>query len=156
MSREMASYQITAELSGWSRQRKALRVLLAASVLIACLIGSRVLFLSYRLDVSELIFLGVFTVVEGVFRFSKWNLEYTVVVSDDSITAAHWLFKRSIQRNCVRTVIETRGNAFTPAALRISKHGRFGMWLWGSISIPRELPEYESIRTLVLSWRTDQ
>lgn len=152
----MASYQITPELSGWSRKRKAIRLLLTASVLIACPIGSRVLFPSDRLDVRGLMFLGIVAVVEGVFHCSKRNLEYTVIVSDDSITAAHWLFKQSIRRNCVRTVIEIRGNAFTPPALRISKHGRFGMWFWGNISIPRALPEYESIRTLALSWRTDQ
>jgi hypothetical protein len=81
------------------------------------------------------------------------NFPYILVVSDDCIRVVYPSREKSLRRDEIKSVRETQGNAFRAAGLQISKYGRFGTWLWGSILIPKTLPEYESVRTLVLSWR---
>jgi hypothetical protein len=86
--------------------------------------------------------------------FARWFFPYTLVVSDECITAVFPRSERTVRKAELRTVTETNGNAFHPAALRISKYGRFGTWFWGCIWIPKALPDYEAIRALALSWKS--
>jgi len=102
--------------------------------------------------ISGIIFALLFVLV-----FTKRVLTYELVVSDDCITRLHpWPgFGRSVRKNEAKTVAETDGNILTAPALRISKHGRFRTWLWGSIWIPKALPEYQSIRDLAMNWKAN-
>lgn len=153
----MPTYEVTPQLAGWSPKRKRLRFVMSAGLFAALQVAVGALFpslssgnhwwLAGEAVLAGLMFAFVMT------AFSERNLRYKVIVSDDSITAVHLWFRHSVQRKCVRSVVETRGNALTAPALRISKHGRFGMFLWGSVWIPRSLPEYESIRSLALNWK---
>lgn len=151
----MTSYEITSDLAGWSFKRKAARTLLMAGLFTVLLIGFRLLSPYHRLHAIDLIAAAAALAMAGASPFNKSNLRYKLVVSDDSITAVYPSFKRSIERNRVKTLIESRGTAFTPPALRVSQHGRFGMCLWGGVSIPRALPQYESLRALALARRAD-
>jgi hypothetical protein len=86
--------------------------------------------------------------------FLQPNLGYKIIVSDDRITAVHPSFQRFVERGHVRAVIDVPGNFLRTPALRISKHGRIGMWFWGGVSVPLALPECDSIRALALQWRS--
>lgn len=156
---EMAiTYEITPDLAGWSARRKALRFLLWAGGFAALQVVSDLLFPSLSsgerwLDFAEAVVSGlIFAALMLV--LAKRSFDYKIVVSDDSITAVHPWFQYSVQRNRVRTIIETRGSILSEPALRISKYGRIGMWFLGGIWIPRTVPQYDSIRSLALQWRT--
>jgi len=58
---------------------------------------------------------------------------------------------RSVRRNNLRSVGEWGEGAYRK--LIISEHGAtFTRWLWGGIAVPASSPDYESIKTEVLSW----
>lgn len=154
----MTTYQVTPELAGWSFKRKTLSLLWMAGLFAGLEIAFDFLFPSLS---SSVLWWKVIEAVISGFIFSvlmeaffKRKLGYKVIVSNDRITAVHPWFERSVEKNCIRTIMETRGNPLTAPALRISKHGRLGMFLWGYVSIPKALPEYESIRALAMSWKT--
>jgi len=144
----MKSYSVTSDMAGDDGKRRALRVLFAA--------GS---FTAFQILMEEIWPFGrkmlstggiIAAVVGGVvfallfeITFVRRFYPYTLVVSDDSITAVFPHFERTVRRAEARTVTETNGSAFHCAALRISKHGRLGTWFWGCIWIPKTLIKLE-------------
>ena len=155
---EVRTYHVTAEMAGFSRRRSTLRVLYLAGLFatIHFLLG----FVWHGSGASSVIGNLIQSMVTGVlfalvffFAFLKPNMNYDLIVSDESISAVHPWFDRGVRKGEVRTVVETAGNALTPAALRLSKFRRIGTFLWGCVWIPRALPEYESIKALAESWK---
>lgn len=171
----MPSYSVTSELAGHSR--KPVRVLLRAGSFVllsaGCLIAFQIpgwIISPFGIHSRPLWDIAVGAICIGVgaalgyeFRFDKGYLPYTLVVSDDRITAVHASYEKSLRKDEIKTVTEIKSNGFCSnvfygGALRVSKHGRFGTRLfgigrWGSILIPKSLPQYESVRDLVLSWK---
>ncbi len=154
---DVKTYDVTADLAGMSRKRKALRFFSLAGVFVAIEIALRRFWPSLSSgplleDLIQAVITGILFAV-GMTAFYKRNLSYTIVVTDDGIKAIHPWFERSVQKDRVKTVVETEGNALVVPSLRISKYGKFGTFLWGCVSIPKTLPDYESIRDLALSWK---
>jgi hypothetical protein len=81
------------------------------------------------------------------------NFPYTLVVSDDCIRVVYPGREKSLRKDEIKSVTETTGGVFGIAGLQISKYGKFGTRFWGCILVPKALPEYESVRSLALSWR---
>jgi hypothetical protein len=154
----MSTYQITSDLAGFSRKRQWLSSLLGGGLFAAILMIIDVLWHSSASsghllgDLTDAVVGGVIFVFVD-FACFKRKFDYKVVISDDCITAIHSRYQRSVRRNEIKTVAEFDGNLLMPPSLLISKYGRFGTRLWGCISIPKTLPEYENIRTLALSWK---
>jgi hypothetical protein len=155
------TYQVTSELAGFSVKRQLLRGFFTAGLSAASEIITNMLWPSMASghvleDVLEdIIAVGISSIIFAFWfvKFTKRNLNYRVVISDDCITAVHPLYERSVRRNEVKTVVESSGSFWTAPSLRISKYGRLGTWFWGGIWIPRALPEYDSVKNLALSWQ---
>jgi hypothetical protein len=155
----MQSYPVTSEMAGYSRKRILLRILFDAGFFAA----SQILFQVIWPDSIKFGRLSGFIIIAAIsglvfaLMFEpislKWNFPYTLIVFDDCITAQHPFSEKSVRKDEVKRVTEVNGSAFHGAALQISKYGRLGTWLWGSIWIPKALPEYESVRDLALSWK---
>jgi hypothetical protein len=151
------TYDVTPDLAGMSRNRRALRFLFLAGVFVAIEMVLRRLWPSLSsglllADLIQAVITGVLFAV-AMMAFYYRNLSYKIVVANDSITAIHPLFRRSVGKNFVKTVAETKGNVLVAPSVRISKYGRFGTFFWGCVCIPKALPESESIRDLALSWK---
>jgi len=146
-------------MAGYNRKRTLLRVLFEAVSFAAF----QLLFQVIWPDAVKLgrLWYFAFAAIGGVIFallfelvFTRRNFPWTLVVTDDCITAIHPGYERSVRIHEVNRVAEINGNAFHGAALRISKYGALGTWLWGCILIPKALPEYESIRHLALRWKS--
>ena len=155
---DQRTYHVTAEMAGFSWQRSMLRVVYLAGLAAT----SRFLFdfpwhgPGSRSIVSSVIHGVVTAAFLALFFFFAWlrpNMNYDLIVSDESISAVHPWFDRCVRKGEVRTVIEAAGNALTPPALRVSKFGRIGTFLWGCVWIPKALPEYETVKALAESWK---
>ena len=149
----MESYQITPELVGFSSKRLLLRGLFSGGLLGAIGVTGHFLWPSLfsdplLTDFGSAVIFGFLSVVLDTRQFN-----YKVLVSDDGITTMGSWHRRSIRKNEVKTVTESDGNVLMPPSLRISKYGWFGTWLWGSVWIPKALPECAAIRDLALSWK---
>ena len=101
-------------------------------------------------------------VIAGVLDFSFTlfrkgrGAEYDLEVDEgDGLRLVHdGDVKRRVRKDHVRYVREW-GSA-PVRCLVISEHGpAFTRWLWGGIRVPATLPQYESIRSLALSWLKD-
>jgi hypothetical protein len=154
----MQSYTVTSEMAGYGSKQMPKRILTIAVTIIA----AEIFVIQWNAHSGEHFKLTSFVlaVVSGVVAAlvaELWevgrNYPYILVVSDDCIKAVYPNRERSIRKNELRSVTETDGNAFRVAGLEISKYGRFGTRLWGCILIPKALPEYESVRSVTLSWR---
>lgn len=156
----MKTYKVTPELAGFSGKPRLWSVLLTAGLfavmgILLQLLGS---FPNLPNNLSgaflDAIGTGIIVGLLSAFFYNE-SLKYSLVITDESFTAIYPLFKRSIKKNEVRTISETRGSALAGLGpgLRISKHGRFGTGLWGAIWIPTGLPDYDSLKELALSWK---
>lgn len=153
----MTTYAISPELAGWTPKRKVSQYLFLGGLFAALQIAFDLLFRSssigeLTLDVIGAIISGAIFAVVFV-ALTRPNRGYKIIVSDDRITAVHPSFQRFVERGHVRSVIETPGNFLRAPTLRISKHGKLGTWFWGGVSIPRALPDCDSIRDLALQWQ---
>lgn len=153
----MQSYTVTSEMAGYGSKQMPKRILTIAVPIVA----AQIIVIQWNARSGEHFKLESFVlpVVSGLVAAllaELWevgrNYPYTLVVSDDCIKAVYPSREKSIRKNEIRSVTETDGNAFRVAGLEISKYGRFGTRLWGCILIPKALPEYESVRSVALSW----
>jgi hypothetical protein len=155
----MKSYSVTSGMAGYDVKRRALRVLFAAGsfavfqILMEEIWPSRTKMLSTVGIIAAAVGGVVFALLFEI-TFVRRFYPYTLVVSDDCIAAVFPHSERTVRRAEVRTITETNGSAFHTAALWISKHGRLGTWFWGCIWIPKTIPDFDSIKTLVLTWKT--
>jgi hypothetical protein len=154
----VTTYHVTPELAGFSGNRKVLRGLLMGGLWGATEITLNALGPSWLSSGNRLNDIPGVIISSVIFAFLsvavlKRNLNYKVVVTDDSITAVHPMYKRSVRKSEVKTVAESEGSVWIAPSLRISKYGRFGTWFWGYVWIPKALPEYDSIRKLALIWQ---
>jgi hypothetical protein len=159
----MKTYHVTPELAGFSGLRKFLIGLFMAAIpqLTFPLVhflrsaptsGSLLHEWWWMISGAMGMFVFLFLIDKMLF---KSNLGFDVIVSDDRIIARYPWIEVSVERDELRTVYETKGNILAVPTLRLSNHGRFGaLMLGGCISIPKALPEYESIRDLALSWES--
>jgi hypothetical protein len=86
-----------------------------------------------------------------IFSFRKAP-KYQIVVDDDEISTKNFdsmnrLYSRSIHRGQVRTLIERK------TGLLVSRHNRFGTFLWGGVWVPKQLADYEYLKRLVSEWK---
>lgn len=157
----MQTYRVTPELAGMNAKRKLIIFLITAGVFVASQIAFEVLWPSspsghLLRHAIEAIVLGTAFGLIFSLRLSKQFATYTVVVSDDCVTCAwdSWAVPvRSIRKDDTKTVVEIDGGILAEPGLRISKYGRFGTWFFGSIGIPKALPEYNYVRDLVFRWK---
>ena len=149
----MKSYQVTPEVAGFSSKRRLLRGLLSAGLFGAIEVIGR--FVWPSLFSGPLFGVVISAIIVGflVVAFDTRKFNYKVFVSDDCITVVRSRYQRSVRKNEVKTVTESSGNVLLPPSLHISKYGWFGTWFWGSIWIPKGLPECAAIRDLALSWK---
>ena len=153
------SYTITSEMAGYGRRQMPKNILVIALPIVA----SEILFIFWKAHLGEHLGLrsfveAVFIAIVGAVLAELWeigkNYPYTLVFSDDSIRVVYPNRESLLRRDELKSVREIQGNAFRVAGLEISKYGRFGTRFWGGILIPKALPEYESVRSLILSWRS--
>jgi hypothetical protein len=57
-----------------------------------------------------------------------------------------------VRRGHIHFVRELRGNIFREPALRLSEHGPIHRFLFGYVWVPRNMPQYEEIKSKALSW----
>lgn len=154
----MQSYTITSEMAGYGSKQMPKRILL----IVVSIVAAEILIIQWHAHSGEHLRLGSFVEalisgVVGALLTELWevarNFPYTLVVSDDCIRVVYPSREKSFRKNEIKSVKETEGNAFRVAGLEISKYGRFGTRLCGSILIPKALPGYEPVRSLALSWR---
>jgi hypothetical protein len=154
----MQSYTVTSEMAGYGRKQMPKRILL----IVVSIVAAEILIIRSHAHSGEHLKLGSFVEaviigVVGALLTELWelarNFPHTLVVSDDCIRVVYPSREKSLRKNEIKSVKETEGNAFRVAGLEISKYGRFGTRLWGSILIPKALPGYESVRSLALSWK---
>jgi hypothetical protein len=154
----MKTYNVTPELAGISGKRKVFRILLGgASFAVLWAICFQLLFPNPTRGLSaslvDVVTIGVIWAGLDAVLFMKRRFTYDVVVTDDLIAIGPRP-KRLIRKDEVRTVSECDGNFLVAPGLRISKYGSIGTWFWGGIWIPKTLPEYESVKSLALSWQS--
>ena len=154
----MQSYTVTSEMAGYGRKQMPKRILF----IVVSIAAAEILIIRWNAHSGEHLKLRSFVIavisgVVGALLTELWevarNFPYTLMVSDDCIRVVYPSREKSLRKDEIKLVAETQGNAFRVAGLEISKYGRFGTRLWGCILIPKALPEYESVRSLALSWR---
>jgi len=154
----MQSYTVTSEMAGYGSKQMPKRILL----IVVCIAAAEVFNIQWNAHSGKHLKLSSFVlaVISGVvvaLLTELWevarNFPYTLVASDDCIRVVYPGREKSLRKDEIKSITETEGNAFRIAGLEISKYGRFGTRLWGCILIPKALPEYESVRSLALSWR---
>jgi hypothetical protein len=75
--------------------------------------------------------------------------QYELVVDEHQMSTRYSFFSHPrVRRDQVRTIIEKRSGLF------LSERSRIGMGFLGGLWIPKTLPEYESLKSLALSWKT--
>jgi hypothetical protein len=156
----METFRVTADESPSARARDLWRFLLILGVYWA-LVLSRMLLWPSPYERSESLPEKIFwTLFQSVFFATAMNLfflgfrTYELSIDEDQITMAKGRFKRSIRKEHARMVLETKGGPFSPPGLTISRYGRFGTRMLGSIFVPKTLPQYEYIKELAMSWKT--
>jgi hypothetical protein len=73
--------------------------------------------------------------------------DYEITVSDSEMSTRATVFRRSVHRGQIRTILEKR------RGLVVSERGKVGTFLWGGVWVPKQLREYDSVRNLALLWR---
>ena len=148
----MQSYTVTSKMAGYGRKQMPKRILF----IVVSIAAAEILIIRWNAHSGEHL-IAVISGVFGALLTELWevarNFPYTLVVSDDCIRVVYPSREKSLRKDEIKSVTETDGNAFRVAGLEISKYGRLGTRLWGCILIPKALPEYESVRSLALSWR---
>jgi hypothetical protein len=92
-------------------------------------------------------------VAAGVFfTFESLRREYQIEVTDETISMRGALGSHKIRRGHVQFLREWRGNVFREPALRLSEHGPIHRFLFGCVSVPTSMPQYEEIKTKAMSW----
>jgi hypothetical protein len=88
------------------------------------------------------------------FVFDSQRREYGIEVTDDMISMRGGLFSRIrwVRRGHIHFLRELRGNIFREPALRLSEHGIIYRFLFGYVSIPANMPQYEQIKSKATSW----
>jgi len=154
----MPTYPVTSKMAGYGRKQMPKRILF----IVVSIAAAEILIIRWNAHSGEHLkprsfVIAVISGVFGALLTELWevarNFPYTLVVSDDCIRVVYPSREKSLRKDEIKSVTETDGNAFRVAGLEISKYGRLGTRLWGCILIPKALPEYESVRSLALSWR---
>jgi hypothetical protein len=94
-------------------------------------------------------------IVFGFFS-SRRRQRYDVTVDGDLIVGKGLGGSRKVHRGEIRTIIERRPNFLTDGGLMLSERGRFGMFMWGGVWIPRALPEYEYLKSVAEMWKAEE
>ena len=155
----MTAYEVTAESAGFSTKRLVwIGILMGATYTITALLGG--MFWPAGVpplvdQVAESIITGIFFAL-GMSFFIWMQFNFALEVSEESITVRRIFSTRKIRSGEVKTIVETRPRWLVPPGVRVSKHGRFGAWPWGGIWIPKALPEYEQLRSVVEAWESSQ
>ena len=64
--------------------------------------------------------------------------------------------QKTVSAGKVRTIRETNGGFGGLGGLVASERTGFAAWMFGSVFIPKTLPEYERLKALVESWKTHE
>jgi hypothetical protein len=154
----MKSFTVTSEMAGLGSKQMPKRILL----FVVCIAAAEIIgfwWNAHRGEHPKLSsfvssgFVGIVTALLTDLWERQRKFPYTLVVSDDCIRVVYPSGEKSLRKDEIKSVTETEGGTFRVPGLRISKYGRLGTWFWGCITIPKALPEYESLRSLALSWR---
>lgn len=91
-------------------------------------------------------------VAAGVFFiFDSLRREYQIEVTDETISMRGALGSHKIRRGHVQFLREFRGTVFREPALRLSERGPIHRFLFGCVSVPTSMPQYEEIKTKAMS-----
>lgn len=99
----------------------------------------------------------LFTGSSLLFRGKRDAYRYTLTIDNDEMcmklnSSASYSFlhtKRQVRRDQIRTIYERKGY------LVVSKYSRLATFFRGAVLIPKQLPEYESLKNVALSWKTE-
>lgn len=152
------TYHVTPEVLGESRRRALFRILRSAGcfAILNFLVGllwhgTDPFNVFSRLAGSTVT--GVFVAVFFYFFFTKPNMYYDILVSEDSISAIYQFAEKSVRKGEVKTVRECHGDMSSFAGLRVSGFGRPGTIFRGFVFIPKNMTDYDCLRELAESWK---
>lgn len=94
------------------------------------------------------------TAAGAFFVFESRRREYEIEVTDEAISmrGGLWLGAHKVRRGRIHFLRELGGNFFREPALRLSERGPIGRFLFGFVSVPKSMPQYEEIRSKAMSW----
>jgi hypothetical protein len=159
----METFRVRRDADPAVRKQEAWRFLLAAGPYWAYLLLRELRWPSSYERSESLLERVVWTFFESVFfalalQCVSWfgPKTYEIAIDEHQITVIYGRFKRSVRRDQARTVSETQGGIFSSPGLTISKYGRFGTRMLGSVYVPKTLPQYEHIKNMVESWKASE
>lgn len=103
-------------------------------------------------------FAVLFTGSSFLFRNRRERERYVLIIDDDEMcvkfdrSTFNFIFlhlKWKVRRDQIRAISENK------RGLVISKYNRFGTFFLGAVWIPKKLPEYEFVKNLAISWKTE-
>lgn len=101
---------------------------------------------------SGAVWAGAFTWTISKFGYGLGS-HYDLVVGEDEITAQYAVAFKTVHKGRVRTILERGRWLSNRPGIVASERGKLGAWFWGGVFIPQDLPEYEHLREMILSWR---
>jgi hypothetical protein len=96
---------------------------------------------------------GEIGILLSAFIFDSARAGYTLEITDELMETRGGMHgKHTVRRGRVCYLREHAGNIFREPALYLSEHGGFFRFLFGHVSIPRTLPNYDEINTAAMTW----
>ena len=94
------------------------------------------------------------TAAGACLAFESQRKEYEIEVTDDAISMRGGLSlgNRKVRRGHIRLLRESRGNILREPALRVSEHGATYTFLFGCVSVPTSMRQYDEIKSTAMSW----
>jgi hypothetical protein len=89
-------------------------------------------------------------------RMSGNRGPYNITVDGDVIVQKGLGGFRKVHRGQIKTLVERKTNFLRDGGLILSDRGRFGVFMWGGVWIPRTLPEYEYLKNVAEMWKTQE
>jgi hypothetical protein len=145
----MRTYYISPEVDSSGRRLLTTLIFTAFAVAALALIDRVIL----RRTI-ELIDLAAFAIFYAAWMFwSKPEPSFDLEVDDVEIRVVRGgSVKSRISRDRIQYVREWNGNIFRKPMLVISAHGPVAMRFLGFVAVPKNLPEYEQIKSQALGW----
>lgn len=88
---------------------------------------------------------------------------YKLLVDDNSITGVSqyggWMkwfqTRRTVRKGSVRSIFNVPAIGDRPGGVGISERSQLGARMWGFVYVPKSMPEFEDLKRLAESWRSE-
>ena len=97
-------------------------------------------------SLSKALIWSAFMTLFMVIRVSGNRIPCNITVDGDLIVQKGPGGFRKVHRGQIKTIQEWKKNFLRDGGLMLSDRGRFGVFMWGGVWIPRALPEYEHLK----------